>query len=40
MKESTDSIVEVGSCGDVCLKADTTGVVFLSTNAVITCATC
>lgn len=36
----TDSIVEVGSCGDVCLKADTTAVVFMSTNAVITCATC
>ena len=36
----TDSIVEVGSCGDVCLKADTVGVVYMSTNAVITCATC
>lgn len=35
-----DSIVEVGSCDDVCLKADTTGVVFISTSGIITCATC
>ena len=36
----TDSIVQVGSCGDVCLKAETIGVVFLSSGTIITCATC
>ena len=33
-------IVPVGSCGDVCVKADSFGVVHISASGIITCATC
>ena len=37
----TDSIVQVGNCGAICLKVeDTFGVVYISGSTIITCATC
>ena len=35
-----EHVVQVGSCGDVCLKADTFGVIYISPSSVITCASC
>ena len=35
-----DSLVQVGSCGDICVQADSFGVVHLSASKIITCATC
>lgn len=35
-----DSVVQVGNCGDMCLSADTFGVVYISASTIITCATC